>query len=334
MKKLNYKTFITLICMILFFCFNNVYFIQNLLYASEIVDKIVAIVNDDIITLSDINQESMPFEKRIKSAGYPSYKENELLKNLHSDMLNKLIDQKITDQEIKKTEIKISDKEVDAYIDRIKEANFMTSEDFVRALSKDNLTVDEYKNQVKGQILRNKLVNYKVKSKIVITKEDIKAYYEKNKNLYAGEKKYHLRHILMKISSFADTDEKKAVLKKMEEIYQKLKEGESFERIAKNYSESPYASKGGDLGFFKIDELLGQIKENVYNLKEGEFTQIIDTEQGYQIFYLEKIENVNKKSFEESSSEIEKKLYDEIVEKTFKSWLSDLRQNSHIKIIK
>ena len=301
--------------------------------SAEVVDRIVAVVNDDIITLFELNLTFKPYADKIRDQGYPLDKESEVLFKTWEDILSQLIEQKITDQEIKRFKISISEKEIDQTIERIKEANYYTDEDLRAALARDGLTMEEYRKQVKEQILRKRLVNLKVTSKIVITEEDIKSYYETHKDKYGGEKKYHLRNIIMKVSSLVDEKEKLEVKARMDEVYAKLKAGQSFETMAMNYSES-LASEGGDLGLFGLSELSLQLQKAIKGMKAGEFTPVLYTDQGYQILFVQEVVNTSGKPLEEVSPEIERILFDDIVDKNFQSWLEDLRKQSHIKIIK
>lgn len=301
--------------------------------SAEIVDRIVAVVNDDIITLFELNRLFEPYADKIKERGYPLEEESKVLFKTREDILNQLIEQKITDQEIKRFKISISEKEIDQTIERIKEANYYTDEDLRAALAKDGLTIEEYRKQVKEQILRKRLVNLKVTSKIVITKEDIKSYYETHKDKYGGENKYHLRNIIMKVSTLVDEKEKLEVKARMDEVYAKLKAGQSFETMAMTYSES-LASEGGDLGLFGLDELSLQLQKAIKGMKAGGFTPVLYTDQGYQILFVQEIVNTPGKPLEEVSPEIERILFNDIVDNKFQSWLEDLRKQSHIKIIK
>jgi peptidyl-prolyl cis-trans isomerase SurA len=330
-KILTYFVF-CIICTFLFSSFSFPFIAK--VESAEIVDRIVAVVNDDIITLLELNRFLKPYAEKIKTLGYPLEKERKMLFKVREDILNNLIDQKIKDQEIKRFKITISQKEVDQTIERIKEANFFTDEDLRTALAKDGLTMEEYREQIKEQILRTKLVNLKIKSKIVITKEDIKSYYENNSDKYGGQEKYHLRNIIMKVSPFADEKEKLEIKTRMEAILDKLNSGQSFETMARTYSESSLAAEGGDLGLFGLDKLSPQLQKAIKGMKADEFTPVLDTDQGYQIFFVQEVVKTPGKSLEEVSPEIDRILFNEIVDKKFQSWLKDLRKESHIKIIK
>lgn len=300
---------------------------------TEVVDRIVAIVNDDIITLSELNRSLQPYAERIRASGYSPEKERKMLFSVREDILNQLIDKKLSDQEIKRCEIVISEEEIDSTIERIKEANFYTDEDLRKALADQGLTMEEYRQQLKEQLLRTKLVNYEIKSKIVITREDIKSYYENHKDEYKGEEKYHLWNIIMRAPLLGDESQRTKIKTKMESILTKLKEGQPFESLANSYSESSSDVWGGDLGLFRPDELSPQIREALKMLKPGEFTSVISTDQGYQIFYISEIVRTPEKTLDEVSSEIEEKLFFEKVNEKFDSWIADLRKRSHIKII-
>ena len=297
----------------------------------EFIDRIVAIVNDDIITLSELGFIIEPFIAQIKSRRYSPDQERKMMFKVREDFLYQLIDQKLTDQQISKANIQVTEIEIDEMIEWIKEARFFTDEELREELRKQGITLEEYRKRMKEQALRNRLVNLEIKSKIVLTEEDTRAYYDSHPELYGGEESYHLRNIILTVPY---ESEKQNVHEKMASLIEKLKQGESFEALARQYSESPMARDGGDLGMFKMNSLSSQIQEAIKDLKAGEYTSILDTDQGFQVFYVEEIIKTSGKSFEEVSDEIGNKLYNDIVNRRFESWLKDLRKRSHIKIIK
>lgn len=326
------KIFNSLFFFPIFLC--SVFFIPSSAESREIVDRVVAVVNDEIILLSELNQALDPFAKKLGQYEYSQQQKQQLSYKLREEILNQLINERLTDQQIKKNGIEISSAEVDASIEQMKQTNRLTDEALRKALSEQGITMEEFREKIREQILRTKLVSREVKSKIVITKEDIKRFYEKEYGKYAEIKKYHLRSILMQVPSKATVQEKMTIENKMRAIHEKLEQGENFEELAKTHSHPSLAPSGGYLGAFTLETIAPKIRDTIVDLKAGEFTEILDTDQGYQIFFLDKIEVDKGKSLEEVSGEIEEKLYKEIVDEKFNTWLQELRNRSHIKIIR
>lgn len=300
----------------------------------EYIDRIVAVVNDDIVTLAELNDLLKPYTSQIQASNYPAQQERKMIFSIREKVLDELIRQRLTDQEIRKANISVSDPEIDSTIERIKEARLFTDEELREALGQRGLSMEKYRSQLKTQILRTKLINLEVKSKIVITEEDITAYYKSHPEIYGGEKKFHLRNIMLKRPLLPDKRAIAAVYQRMETIIEKVKSGESFEKMAMEYSESPLAADGGDLGSFELKALSPQIQDAIKGLGPGECTDVLETDQGYQLFYIDEIITAPGKSIEEVSGDIREKLFNEIVDKKFQSWLEDLREKSHIRMIK
>ena len=299
----------------------------------EIVDRIVAVVNNDIITHLELKKELQPYEEKLAASNYSSDNEEKLRYKVRTEILNRMIDDKLTDQEAKKHNIKMSESEIDSRIEQIKAANLWTDETLREALKREGMTIEAYRESIKRNGIRGKLVNSAVKSKIVVTKEDIRSYYESHLEKYEGDLKYHLRNIIMTVPKGAESDARQAVLEKMNRVYDELKTGAEFESLAKLYSESALAGEGGDLGLIRFVDISPELQQALKGLTAGQYTEVIETDRGYQIVYIEDIAKVGGKTFEEAQAEIERQLYDDLLDEKFKTWLEDLRKNSHIKII-
>ena len=296
---------------------------------NEVVDRIVAVVNSDIITLYDLNLAFRPYEANIKALQYSPDKERQTLFQVRSDVLNKLIDSQLADQQVKREQITVSQKEIDSTIERVKESRSLTDEQLREGLAAQGITMEEYRKEIESQILRTKLVNREVKSKIVITKEDIKLYYESHQENYAGAKKYYLWNIFTKVSG-SDRD---AALQQMQAVEAKLKQGLSFDIMVNQLNDSSSSVQGTDLGLYRRDELSEELRTVVAKLKADEFSEILETNFGYQIIYVQKIEATAAKPLEEVEDEIQEVLYREFVDDKYQEWLEDLRARSHIRII-
>lgn len=327
------NTYINYIAIIFLVVIIQSIFICKGLCKAELVDRVVAVVNDDIITLNDLTEATKKYAEKIQSLDYSLEEEREMLFKMREEILDQLINQKLTDQEIKKYGFSVNDKEIDNTIERIKEAKYLTDEELRDMIKKDGVTFDDFRKMIKDNILRSKIIDVEVKSKIVITKDDIKSYYESHKNDYMPQKKYHLFNIISRVDFNADIDDKNKALLEMETIYAKLMEGKPFEELSKDYTETS-GVESSDLGKFKFDELSQQIQDAIKDLKQKKFTEIIETDLGYQIIYVKDIETKPGKSLDEAASEIQGILFNNVIDEKFKMWLEQLRQKSYIKIIK
>jgi peptidyl-prolyl cis-trans isomerase SurA len=167
----------------------------------------------------------------------------------------------------------------------------------------------------------------------VITDQDVKEYYEQNLTEYAGEKKYHLRNIFIRISPMATDADRRSARNVMEAILSELKAGKSFDALDKNETELGQQLDGGDLGDFKQEDLSPSLRVAVENMNAGEFTPVLEEPFGYQIVYVEDVSETAGKSLAEAYSEIEDKLFNQIIDQKYQSWLQTLRDRSHVKII-
>ncbi len=304
-----------------------------LLAHGELVDRIVAVVNDDIILLSELDETMRAVSATLDQQGYSRSQQAQILYEQRPVVLGRLIDDKLKDQQVVKHNIQIDEADEAATIQRIMKVNRMTEDDLRRALKLSGMSYQDYRQQIRNRILRTRLLSREVQSKIVITESDIRAYYDSHHDLYAGFTKYDLRHILMRVSPSADQMEKMRVYQQIHDLHKRLQGGEDFAQLAELYSQAGSASRGGYLGVYSAASLTEQVRKALQGLTEKEFTDVLDTEQGYQIFYVEKILSSGGKSLEEATPEIQDKLYADVVDQKFRSWLEELRRRSHIEIM-
>jgi peptidyl-prolyl cis-trans isomerase SurA len=304
-------------------------------FAAEaaVVDRIVAVVNEDIISLYDVDSAMRPVVENIKKQRFPADQERQALARLREDMIDTLIENKLTEQEVKRYNISVSDEEVDAYIRQIRQRRSYTEQELQANLAAQGMSMEDYRREVKSQLQRTKLVNREVKSKVVITQAEIKSYYEKNSAKYGGGKQYHLWNLLVKVPRNPNPEQRQQAQALFQEVLAELKQGRSFEELAKLSADGAKGIQGNDLGLFRIDELTPQLREAVRKLKPGEYSPAIETEFGYQTVYVQKLAETPARPLSEVETEIQDVLYREFVEGKFKSWIADLRKRSHVKIM-
>lgn len=301
--------------------------------AAETVDRIVAIVNDDIIRLKELESAMNSATQQMRAGGSPARSMPGDLQGRRNEVLNHLINRTLADQVIEAEGISVSSAEIDQAIDRMRSMNDLTEEELKRSLKMNGLDMETYREEIRRQILQSKLVNRKVKSSIVITDADIREYYENHPEKYREKTKYRLKNIFMGLDESAGDNERETIRQRMAEAMAELENGKPFEAVAEKYSEGSNASKGGELGAFSLDELQEELQPAIKNLSAGETSPIVETEQGFQIFYLEEMVKPPGESLEKVSGDIRKLLYDKAVDKKFQEWIKNLRKDAHIKII-
>ncbi len=325
----------TIICCLLF--------VANLLASpfpanAELVDRSVAIVNNDIITLSEVNEVANPLFKKA-AAEVPADELPKVIEQIKTSAIRKLIDQKLIDQEAQQMNVSVSDEEVDKTIKRIIEQNNITMDTFQSEINKVGMTLDLYKKDLKGQILRSKLVNYEVRSKVIIPEDKIIDYYDMYYTKQVGEGGYYVLQIG---TSWKNPDKtgkklsKEEAEEKIEKLHKLALGGDSFKQLAKEHSDLPSAQDGGDLGLFKLDEMAPFMRKAVANLNPGDISKIVETPSGYQFFSIlssQEGQIITKVPYESVKEEIREKLYQEEMKKNFEEWVKGIRENAYIKVL-
>ncbi len=300
-----------------------------------IVDRIVAVVNDKVITLSELKKKAEPLFKQYISIDMTEEEKQKRQQQIMAQVLPQLVDDVLVQEEIEKNGLTASDREVEQAIQSICAQNGITRDEFVEKLKGQEYSIEQYKKQIKRQIERTRLIQSEVKSKIVVTDDDITNYYVNSMggSSYGGPY-YELSMINIAPEDPEDPASKAAAEKKAIEAYKKLRGGASFEEIAAEYSSLSSASDGGKLGKFSADEMDPFIRKIILKLKPGEFSKVIDMPNGYQIFKLNGISNAEDVEIPDlEKEEIRKKLYNQKLEERFQEWLNDLRAKSAIKIM-
>ena len=286
-----------------------------------IVDRIVAVVNDEVITLSELDEAAAPlYQKYLSHVEDPVEREN-LIRQIRKRVLKQLIDQKLLDQEAKRLEIKVSDREIDSFIENIKQQNHLSDEKFREFLAAQGLTYEEYRKQVAEQIKRIKLVQSHVQERIVVTDEEIKDYYRRH-YLSQGNSLYELAAIVV-----TGPEAKK----RAEQAYAELKKGVPFEEVAAKYSSLKGSGRG--LGRFRLKELAPEVREVVSKLKPGAFSGPVKVGNSWQIFKLLAVKSEGAPPLEEVRAEIEARLRQEKIDQMLQKWLKELKQKAYIRVL-
>ncbi len=296
----------------------------------KLLNAVAATVNDEIITLFEVNHEA---QSQIREAERKGALNAEERTRIRRAALDSLVEKKLVAQKIRELNIKVDDDEIEQAIDDVRRQNNLDQEGLVKALAGQGLSYDQYRAQLKEQLERLRLVSMEVRSRIQVGESEVRAYYTDNLPTYSEEETFRARHIFFKISEKTPPEESKRIMSTALMVLAEARSGKDFAELARTYSEDPAAKKdGGDLGSFKKGEMQPELEQAILGMKVGEVSELVYTPLGFHLIKLEARIPGAPKPFEGIKSEIEETLYRKKSEERFKKWADELRSKASIEI--
>ncbi len=291
----------------------------------EIVDRIVAVVNDSAITLSELN---------IATTGLGDIKGDDKEKRqkiieTKSKVLDQLIEKKLVEQAANKAGITVSEKEIDNAIEDVKRQNNIGQEDLLSALARNGLTFKEYREQLKDQIRQVKFINKEFRANVKVSDEDVEAYYKQNRDKFSGPAMYRIRIISFLLSG---QGKGKDAEKKAKDILAMARKGADFIKLASVYSEGPNVKDGGDLGYISPGEMDAAVEKAGGGLNIGEISDVIKTPTGFHIIQLIDRRKAEPKPVAAVLDEIKNIIFQKIIDERYKLWLEEMMKKAYIEV--
>ena len=249
-------------------------------------------------------------------------------------VLDLLINDMIVDLESSKLGVGASNDEVNAYIEQIKKTNDLDDAKLAAALQQQGMTLETYRAQVKKEIQRSQLLARNVRSQVNVTPEDVQKYYDEHKSQFADAEAVTVRHIFFAIPPEGGEKAGAILSDKAKRAYGRLQGGESFESVARSMSEGPDASQGGLLGKLKRGEMRPELEQIAFSMREGQFSQPVQSPFGLHILYVEQRHAGNAVPLETVQEQIRERLYAQAVEQRFQQWVTDDLRKGHTVVIK
>lgn len=297
----------------------------------NVTNAIVAIVNDDIITLFEVNREAQPAISEAEKKGAVT---DAARSQIRRTALDRLIEKKLTGQKIRELNIHVSEEEVRQAIDDVRKQNNIPSQEaLVAALAGQGLSFDQYRAQLQEQIEKLKLVSIEVRAKVQVGETETRDYYSANLAKYTEEESFRARHIFFKTGEKSTPDEIQRSKATALAVLADARGGKDFAELATKFSEDPAARKdGGDLGSFKKGDMQPELEKAILSLKPGEVSELVTTPIGFHIIKLEARVAGATKPFESVKAEIEEIIYRKKSEERFSQWAKDLRGKASIEL--
>jgi len=302
---------------------------------ARLVEKVVAVVNGEVITQTELDEAGKDIFTKVRQSS-PTYELDEKMAEARQKILEEMIEELLVRQRAEELRIEITDEDIDNAINRISSNNHITADELYKELERSGIDKDEYRKKLGKQLLQSKLISYEVQSKVVVSEERAREYYDKVYTQQEMPRGYHLLQIGIpwEISESAPLDAMEKAKKKAEEIRKLALAGREFRELAHSFSGLPSAKDGGDIGFFQENEMSASMRDIITPLKPGQISTVIESDNSYQ-FYRLVARNLDGKPefapFEDVKEEIIDTLSQVELDERFKKWLKEIKEQAIIK---
>ncbi len=297
----------------------------------QLVDGVAAVVNNEVITFSQVREVVGARERMLRSM-YQGKELIEKIQEARKSALDDLIDRQLILQEFKSMEMQIPDRVIDQRINQLIAEEFGGDRQaFLRTLQAQGFTLTKFRELERDKIIVSAMRQRNVPRNILISPQKIEEYYRANREKYSTPEQVKLRLIKIAKETGEEGSSPESQRAIAEEIRTKLASGADFERMAQMYSDDPTRDEGGDWGWIDRNTLTGALTKEIFKLKTGEISPVIELGDFYYILKVEARKNSTTRPLEEVRSEIEQTLLDEARTAQQRQWLDRLRKKAFIK---
>jgi peptidyl-prolyl cis-trans isomerase SurA len=298
---------------------------------ATIIDKIVAIVNGEIITLAELERYYSNLQDGAEASGNAGEKRAKIFES-RKEALDRLIEEKLIDQQCKKLSITVSTRDLDMAIENVKKVNAITDEQLRSALMAEGVSFEDYRQELREQIKRNKLVSRVVRREVIVDEERLKRFYSEHVARFKEPDQIRASHILILIPQDADDLLVEALRHKGDTILERLRRGEDFQQLARVYSDDASGKNGGDLGFFKRGELLPEFERATFGLQPGQVIGLVRTKIGFHIIKVTERKEGSVIPYGDVTEKIRNQYIKEESKRLYEAWLKKVKEESFIEV--
>jgi peptidyl-prolyl cis-trans isomerase SurA len=295
------------------------------------IDRIVARVNDEIITLSELQEEGLPLFERLRE-NYTGKDLEHQVQRAEREFLDQLILKRLQLQYASQVGITASENEINAALKDVLARNNLTQEQLTELLTREALTLQDYRDRLREQIILARLMNQAVRSRVSVDASEVEAYYKTHQDEYSQPAQARVRHIFFRLDPGVARPQVEEVQARANRVLQEARNGGDFANLARRYSEDATAANGGDLGFIRRGQALPEFEEVIFAMKEGDISDVTRTPNGLHIVKVETFSKGSERPFPETKAEIERRLLQEKMEKRFQDWTNELKDRAFIEI--
>jgi peptidyl-prolyl cis-trans isomerase SurA len=296
------------------------------LSADSVADRIVAVVNNDAITLGELQETIAGY--RQENRGAVSVTDAELIQQF----LTRIIENRLQLQEAEREKITVEDAEVDEELtERMKRFGAKSKDDLEAMVKAQGLTMEAVKKKVRDAVRVSKIIRRKVTLRVSVTEDEIDRYLTANREKLETGLSYHARHILITPTGASDAAWEAARIR-ADMIRAQILEGADFAELARQHSQDASAKDGGDLGTLKRGELASEVETHILSLRAGETSRPYRSALGHHIFRLESKEALEGEALQRARQQVREILFRQKYEARLEAWLKEIKQRAIIEV--
>lgn len=296
-----------------------------------LIDKVVAIVNDEVITLSQLQQEGKPLLHRMRDELRKQNRAGQL-QITERQILDALILRQLQLQEAAKENIVVDQEQVTAAIEQIKKQNGIISDaEFAEALKQQNLALEEFKTRVWEQLVVDALLVRNVRTSVIVSDEEITQYYHDHADQFRKPDSVRIRHILMRLPEDPSSEDLAQARARATKVLGHLQDGADFAKIAAEHSDGAAAKDGGDLGVIQKGDLHPALESAAFSLEPGGISDIITTDAGLNIIKVEERTGGDAMSHQ-VREQIRQLLFNQKLVKQMNAYFEELKKKAYIEV--
>jgi peptidyl-prolyl cis-trans isomerase SurA len=294
--------------------------------AEELLDGIAAQVGSDVVLVSEVTRVTAPMEDQLRKAGATDRDIN----MVRVDMLERLIERRLVEQVVRRMELTASDAEVDQAVAAIASENNLTLDQLRESLESHGVTWESYREKIRGEIQRSKILNGMVRSKVKVEDAQVRALYEQRYGSQRqGGEEMHLRHLVVTGGEDAPRSHEQAC-DQVRAAQERIQAGEAFGDLARELSESNPAG-GGDIGWVHEQDIAPWMADAVRGLEAGQVSAVIEMPFGCNLFQVVERRGFQPQTYEQAEQQLYAELFNKGLEAEYEKWIDEIRSHTYIE---
>lgn len=298
---------------------------------AEIIDRVVARVNNEIVTLHDVRQSAVPY--MLQNGLDPSSLEDpKVRRDLYEKVLDDLIDRRLIVAQADELDLKVSDEELEQWLSFTRQQQGMSEEQFKQVIARYGMKYEIYRDMVRENLLKIRLVKTKVASQFTISEEEVDAEYRKRFGEEVGQEPViKVAHILFRPADESDASLEDAQ-KRAAQAKARIDKGEEFAKVAEEMSDGPTAPKGGELGTFGRGDLDPEFEEAAFALEPGTVSDVVQTKFGYHVILVSERQMRVANNVQTRRDRIHAELQQKTMERLLGEYTDQLRNRAFVEV--